>query len=94
MTDHFGFTMASINENGSVFANPCKGEKNLSTLMYRPFCSWASNSEVGKFSLLCSNLVISKPLNLSKQSSTAICTVSLSHMLIHSHSNISVVYAI
>ncbi|XP_030521443.2 protein ENHANCER OF LHP1 1 [Rhodamnia argentea] len=45
MTDHFGFTMASINENGSVFANPCKGEKNLSTLMYRPFCSWASNSE-------------------------------------------------
>lgn len=46
MTDHFGFTMAAMNENGSVFANPCKGEKNMSTLMYRPFSSWASNSEV------------------------------------------------
>ncbi|KAK9278760.1 hypothetical protein L1049_028337 [Liquidambar formosana] len=45
MTDYFGFTMASLNENGSVFANPCKGEKNMSTLMYRPFSSWASNSE-------------------------------------------------
>ena len=46
MNDHFGFTMASLNEQGSVFANPCKGEKNMSTLMYRPFSSWASNSEV------------------------------------------------
>ncbi|GFP84537.1 WD repeat and hmg-box DNA-binding protein 1 [Phtheirospermum japonicum] len=45
MTDYFGFTIASINENGSVFANPCKGEKNMSTLMYRPFSSWANNSE-------------------------------------------------
>ncbi|KAK7304216.1 hypothetical protein RJT34_15339 [Clitoria ternatea] len=45
MTDHFGFTMAALNENGGVFANPCKGEKNMSTLMYRPFSSWASNSE-------------------------------------------------
>ncbi|XP_028763635.1 WD repeat and HMG-box DNA-binding protein 1 [Neltuma alba] len=45
MTDHFGFTMAALNENGSVFANPCKGENNMSTLMYRPFSSWASNSE-------------------------------------------------
>ncbi|KAK4383334.1 hypothetical protein Sango_2786500 [Sesamum angolense] len=45
MTDYFGFTMASLNENGSVFANPCKGEKNMSTLMYRPFSSWANNSE-------------------------------------------------
>lgn len=45
MTDYFGFTMASLNENGSVFANPCKGEKNLSTLMYRSFSSWATNSE-------------------------------------------------
>ncbi|GAV56511.1 WD40 domain-containing protein/DUF3639 domain-containing protein, partial [Cephalotus follicularis] len=45
MTDYFGFTMASLNENGSVFANPCKGEKNMSTLMYRPFSSWAINSE-------------------------------------------------
>ncbi|KAK1404536.1 WD repeat and HMG-box DNA-binding protein 1 [Heracleum sosnowskyi] len=45
MTDYFGFTMASLNENGSVFANPRKGEKNMSTLMYRPFSSWANNSE-------------------------------------------------
>ncbi|PSS08331.1 WD repeat and HMG-box DNA-binding protein like [Actinidia chinensis var. chinensis] len=45
MTDHFGFTMAALCENGSVFANPCKGEKNMSTLMYRPFSSWANNSE-------------------------------------------------
>ncbi|TYH24463.1 hypothetical protein ES288_A03G093600v1 [Gossypium darwinii] len=45
MTDHYGFTMASLNENGSVFANPRKGEKNMSTLMYRPFRSWANNSE-------------------------------------------------
>ncbi|XP_022968783.1 WD repeat and HMG-box DNA-binding protein 1 [Cucurbita maxima] len=45
MNDHFGFTMAALNENGSVFANPCKGEKNMSTLMYRPFGSWANNSE-------------------------------------------------
>lgn len=46
MTDYFGFTMAALNENGSVFSNPCKGEKNMSTLMYRPFSSWANNSEV------------------------------------------------
>lgn len=45
MTDYFGFTLASLNEKGSVFANPCKGEKNMSTLMYRPFSSWANNSE-------------------------------------------------
>ncbi|CAL5357377.1 unnamed protein product [Camellia sinensis] len=45
MTDYFGFTMAALNENGSVFANPCKGEKGMSTLMYRPFSSWANNSE-------------------------------------------------
>ncbi|KAJ4843865.1 hypothetical protein Tsubulata_039305 [Turnera subulata] len=45
MTDYFGFTMAALNENGSVFANPCKGDKNMSTLMYRPFSSWANNSE-------------------------------------------------
>ncbi|KAK9008823.1 hypothetical protein V6N11_080301 [Hibiscus sabdariffa] len=44
MTDHYGFTMASLNESGSVFANPCKSE-NMSTLMYRPFRSWANNSE-------------------------------------------------
>ncbi|GMP33197.1 hypothetical protein CsSME_00006625 [Camellia sinensis var. sinensis] len=45
MTDYFGFTMAALNENGSVFANPCKGEKGMSILMYRPFSSWANNSE-------------------------------------------------
>ncbi|XP_047329703.1 protein ENHANCER OF LHP1 1 [Impatiens glandulifera] len=45
MTDYFGFTMAALNESGSVFANPCKGEKNMSTLMFRPFSSWANNSE-------------------------------------------------
>ncbi|KAF3957802.1 hypothetical protein CMV_017222 [Castanea mollissima] len=45
MTDHFGFTMAALNENGSIFANPCKGEKSMSTLMYRPFSTWANNSE-------------------------------------------------
>lgn len=49
MTDHFGFTMAALNENGSVFANPCKGEKNMSTLMYCPFSTWANNSEVRSF---------------------------------------------
>ncbi|XP_042489707.1 WD repeat and HMG-box DNA-binding protein 1 [Macadamia integrifolia] len=45
MTDYFGFTMASLNENGSVFGNQCKGDKNMSTLMYRPFSSWENNSE-------------------------------------------------
>ncbi|XP_062194749.1 protein ENHANCER OF LHP1 1 [Phragmites australis] len=45
MTDYFGFTMAALNESGSVFANACKGDKNMSTLMYRPFGSWAGNSE-------------------------------------------------
>ncbi|RID58723.1 hypothetical protein BRARA_F02000 [Brassica rapa] len=45
MIDIYGFTMASINESGCVFANPSKGEKNMSVLMYRPFRSWASNSE-------------------------------------------------
>ncbi|KAG5019973.1 hypothetical protein JHK87_015828 [Glycine soja] len=45
MTDHFGFTMAALNESGSIFANPCKGDNNMSTLMYRPFSSWANNSE-------------------------------------------------
>ncbi|KFK33844.1 hypothetical protein AALP_AA5G067300 [Arabis alpina] len=45
MSDIYGFTMASINESGCVFANPCKGEKNMSVLMYRPFSSWGGNSE-------------------------------------------------
>lgn len=52
MTDYFGFTMASLNGSGSVFANPCKGEKSMSTLMYRPFSSWANNSEVRSFAFL------------------------------------------
>ncbi|KAG6675432.1 hypothetical protein I3842_15G101000 [Carya illinoinensis] len=43
MTDHFGFTMAALNDNGSVFANPCKGKKNMSTLTYRPFSTWENN---------------------------------------------------
>lgn len=46
MTDYFGFTMAAMNETGSVFASPRKGEKSPSTILYRPFSSWASNSEV------------------------------------------------
>lgn len=46
MTDYFGFTMAALNESGCVLASPFKGEKNMSTLMYRPFGSWANNSEV------------------------------------------------
>ncbi|MCO5611416.1 hypothetical protein L7F22_065669 [Adiantum nelumboides] len=45
MTDYFGFTMAAMNDTGSVFASPRKGEKSPSTLVYRPFSSWASNSE-------------------------------------------------
>jgi chromosome transmission fidelity protein 4 len=46
MTDFFGFTMAALNERGCVFANPTKGDKTPSTIMYRPFNSWTSNSEV------------------------------------------------
>ncbi|KAG0628761.1 hypothetical protein M758_1G051200 [Ceratodon purpureus] len=45
MTDFFGFTMAALNERGSIFANPIKGDKTPSTIMYRPFNSWTSNSE-------------------------------------------------
>lgn len=52
MTDYFGFTMAALNESGSIFANPCKGDKNMSTLMYRPFGSWAGNSEVSYLQVL------------------------------------------
>jgi chromosome transmission fidelity protein 4 len=46
MTDYFGFTMAAMNDKGSIFANAQKGEKNPSTLLYRPFNSWTNNSEV------------------------------------------------
>lgn len=45
MTDYFGFNKAAMNEMGSVFASPRKGEKSPSTILYRPFSSWASNSE-------------------------------------------------
>lgn len=45
INDYFGFTMASLSENGCAFANPCKGEKNMSSLLYRPFCTWENNSE-------------------------------------------------
>ncbi|KAH9314433.1 hypothetical protein KI387_023060 [Taxus chinensis] len=45
MSDYFGFTMASLNESGSVYGSPQKGEKTPSTLMYRPLSSWANNSE-------------------------------------------------
>ena len=56
MIDIYGFTMASINESGCAFANPSKGEKNMSVLMYRPFRSWASNSEVRIITLNSSQL--------------------------------------
>lgn len=64
MTDYFGFTMASLNENGSVFANPRKGEKNMSTLMYRPFSSWANNSEVSWANNIGHSLIQSFIVNL------------------------------
>ena len=48
MTDYFGFTLAAMNEKGSVFANPKKGDKIPSTIMYRPFNSWTNNSEVNR----------------------------------------------
>ncbi|XP_073059203.1 protein ENHANCER OF LHP1 1-like [Primulina eburnea] len=45
INDYFGFTMASLSENGCAFANRCRGEKNMSTLMYQPFSTWDNNSE-------------------------------------------------
>lgn len=45
LADYFGFTMAALGEKGSVLANPQR-DKTPSTLIYRPFASWASNSEV------------------------------------------------
>lgn len=63
MTDYFGFTMAALSESGSVFANPCKGDKNMSTLMYRPFSSWAGNSEVSSFA--CS-IQVSQPQEMER----------------------------
>lgn len=82
MTDYFGFTMASLNEKGSVFANPCKGEKNMSTLMYRPFSSWANNSEVRPlhFLFVLSNIFLEEP------SSMYIIEVSLAFVLKVLHS--------
>ncbi|KAL3687304.1 hypothetical protein R1sor_013613 [Riccia sorocarpa] len=44
LADYFGFTMAALSEKGSVLANPQK-DKTPSTLVYRPFSSWAGNSE-------------------------------------------------
>ncbi|KAL2629278.1 hypothetical protein R1flu_013964 [Riccia fluitans] len=44
LADYFGFTMAALSEKGSVLANPQR-DKTPSTLIYRPFSSWASNSE-------------------------------------------------
>lgn len=58
MTDYFGFTLAAMNEKGSVFANPKKGEKIPSTIMYRPFNSWTNNSEVNKKFFLDSLLLL------------------------------------
>lgn len=45
ITDYFAFTMASLSENESVFANPCNGEKNMSKLIYCSFSSWANNRD-------------------------------------------------
>lgn len=46
MADSFGFSMAALSEDGCVFANDPKGSNKISTLMYRPFSSWANNSVV------------------------------------------------
>eukprot|EP00960_Hanusia_phi_P077656 768724-Hanusia_phi.AAC.7 len=47
--DFTGFTMAAMDASGAVFASPQvkerNGELNLSTLSYRPFDSWASQSD-------------------------------------------------
>ncbi|EFJ13490.1 hypothetical protein SELMODRAFT_122132 [Selaginella moellendorffii] len=45
MADYFGYTMASLGEIACVLASPQNGDKCPSTLTYRPFNSWASNSE-------------------------------------------------
>eukprot|EP00271_Cylindrocystis_brebissonii_P018442 TRINITY_DN521_c0_g1_i2.p1 TRINITY_DN521_c0_g1~~TRINITY_DN521_c0_g1_i2.p1 ORF type:complete len:998 (+),score=196.36 TRINITY_DN521_c0_g1_i2:1944-4937(+) len=45
MTDYYGFTMAAFGERGSVYASPRRDDKNPSTVLYRPFNSWATNSE-------------------------------------------------
>ncbi|KAJ7538304.1 hypothetical protein O6H91_11G042800 [Diphasiastrum complanatum] len=45
LTDYFGFTMAALNEKGHILASPCAGKDQLSMVMYRPFNSWANNSE-------------------------------------------------
>lgn len=53
LMDRFGFTMASLAENGAVFASPEKVDKSESkkknsipsTIFFRPFSTWAQNSE-------------------------------------------------
>lgn len=47
LTDHFGFSMAAMGPRGAVFASPAPEEPDQppSTLMFRPFNSWASNSD-------------------------------------------------
>ena len=45
MNDYYGFTMAALNEGGVALAAPGEGENKQSTLRYRPFESWAANSD-------------------------------------------------
>lgn len=42
-TDHYCSTMADLSENGAIFANR-KGFKSQSSLFYKPFNSWCSDS--------------------------------------------------
>ena len=45
MSDYYGFTMAALNEQGVALASPGAGETLQSTLMFRPFESWAGDSD-------------------------------------------------
>jgi chromosome transmission fidelity protein 4 len=54
LTDHYQFTMAALNDTAAFFASeagelpedaPEDAKPSASTLFYRPFQSWASNSE-------------------------------------------------
>ena len=46
MTDHYGYTMASLSETGAIFASCSRKNKTTnSTLFFRSFDNWASNSE-------------------------------------------------
>lgn len=64
MTDFSGFTMAALSEKGSILANPQKGDKAPSTLVYRPCSSWASNSEVCCFSSVLFSPTFCMPLDM------------------------------